>query len=115
MATDSPEPRITLHPHDRRVRVTIGDTLLADTTRAIELRERGYPPRQYLPREDVRMELLTPADTVTHCPFKGDASYFSFGDHANVAWSYEQPLEGMEAIAGRLAFDGEKVEVRVNE
>lgn len=104
MATASSEPRITQHPHERRVKVTIDGILLADTTRAIELRERGYPPRQYLPREDVRMDLLTRSETITHCPFKGDASYFSFGDHADVAWSYEQPVEGMEAIAGRLAF-----------
>ncbi|WP_431025401.1 DUF427 domain-containing protein [Halomonas sp. H5] len=104
MATDSTEPRITLHPHSRRVRVTIDGTLIADTTRAIELRERGYPPRQYLPRDDVRMELLTPSETRTHCPFKGDASYYSFGAHQDVVWSYQQPLEGMEAIDGRLAF-----------
>lgn len=105
---DAPEPRITLHPHSHRVRVVIDDTVLADTTRAIELRERGYPPRQYLPRDDVRMELLTPSDTVTHCPFKGDAVYFSFGEHEDVAWRYEWPLEEMEAIAGRLAFYDEK-------
>lgn len=104
MAADSSHPRITLHPHARRVQVTIDGTLLADTTRAIELRERGYPPRQYLPREDVRMDLLTPSETVTHCPFKGDASYFSFGKHRDLAWSYQQPVEGMEVIAGRVAF-----------
>ncbi len=102
------EPRITLHPHDRRVQVKLGDTLLADTTRAIELRERGYPPRLYLPREDVRMDLLTHSDTVTHCPFKGDASYFSFGDQADVAWSYEEPLDGVRDIAGRLSFYAEE-------
>ncbi|WP_163558199.1 DUF427 domain-containing protein [Halomonas sp. NO4] len=68
MAPASSEPRITLHPHDRRVSVVIDGTLLADTTRAIELRERGYPPRQYIPRDDVRMDLLNPSETVTHCP-----------------------------------------------
>ncbi|WP_355661640.1 DUF427 domain-containing protein [Halomonas salifodinae] len=104
MATDRPEPRITLHPHSRRVRVVIDGTSIADTTRAIELRERGYPPRQYLPRDDVRTELLTPSETRSHCPFKGDATYFSFGGHQDVAWSYQQPMEGMEALAGRLAF-----------
>ncbi|MCG6659796.1 DUF427 domain-containing protein [Halomonas campisalis] len=67
MAADRPEPPITLHPHDRHVRVVIDGTLIADTTCAIELRERGYPPRQYLPRDDVRMERLTPSDTLTHC------------------------------------------------
>lgn len=110
MAPASSEPRITLHPHDRRVRVVIDGTPLADTTRAIELRERGYTPRQYIPRDDVRMDLLTPSETVTHCPFKGDAAHFSFGQHKDVAWSYELPLEGMEEIEGRLAFYEEIVE-----
>lgn len=104
----STEPRIILNPQRHRVRVTVGDTLLADTTRAFELRERGYPPRLYIPREDVRMERLIRSDTVTHCPFKGDAAYFSFGEQADVAWSYEQPLEGMETIAEYLAFDDDK-------
>ncbi|MFO8047220.1 MAG: DUF427 domain-containing protein [Halomonas sp.] len=107
---DAPESRITLHPHSRQVRVVIDGTVLADTTRAIELRERGYPPRQYLPRDDVRMDLLTPSDTVTHCPFKGDANYFSFGEHKDVAWSYQQLIGGMETLAGKLAFYDEEVE-----
>lgn len=101
---DAREPRITLHPHPRRVRVVLDGTTLADTQRAIELRERGYPPRQYLPRDDVRMDLLTPSATVTHCPFKGDAAYFSFGEHNDVAWSYEQPLDELKEIAGRVVF-----------
>lgn len=110
MPTDSTEPRITLYPHERRVLVKIDGTLLADTTQAIELRERSYPPRQYQPREDVRMDLLTRSETVTHCPLKGDARYYSFGKNKDVAWSYEQPLEGMEAIAGRLGFFEEFME-----
>jgi len=104
MATHASEPRITLHPHARRVQVVIDDTLIADTTRAIELRERGYPPRQYIPRGDVRMDLLTPSKTVTHCPFKGDAGYYSFGEHSDVAWSYEKPLEELKDIEGRVVF-----------
>ncbi len=68
MPTASSVPRIILHPHDCRVQVRVGDTLIADTTCAIELRECDYPPRQYLPREDVRMDLLTLSDTLTHCP-----------------------------------------------
>ncbi|MFW3616562.1 DUF427 domain-containing protein [Billgrantia antri] len=104
----STEPRITLNPLRHRVQVTIGDTLLADTTRALELRERGYPPRFYVPRKDVRMDWLTCSHTVTHCPFKGDAAYYSFGEQADVAWSYERPMEGMETIAEYLAFDDDK-------
>ena len=79
-----------------------------------KLRERGYPPRLYVPREDVSLDRLTRSDTVTHCPFKGDAAYFSFGDQADVAWSYERPLEGMETIAEYLAFDDDKALVTEN-
>lgn len=104
MLTDSIEPCLNLHPHERGVQVRIDGTLLADATQAIELRERGYPPRQYSRRDDARMDLLTRSETVTHCPFKGDDSYFLFGDQQEVAWSYEQPLERVEAIERRSAF-----------
>lgn len=102
-------PRITLHPHTRRVRIFNGDTLIADTRNAIELRERGYPHRQYVPRADVDMSKLSVSATVTHCPFKGDTTYYSLPDIADVAWSYERPIDEMQAIAGRLAFDDRKV------
>lgn len=107
---DAPAPRISLHPHLRRVRVVIDGTLLADTTRANELRERGYPPRQYLPRDNVRMDLLTSSETVTHCPLKGDASYFSFGERKDVAWSYERSLDELKGIAMRVVFYGAECE-----
>ncbi|SNY96875.1 DUF427 domain-containing protein [Halomonas sp. hl-4] len=97
-------PRITLHPVSQRVQVHVDGKLLADSTNALELRETGYPPRHYIPREDVRMDLLTPSKTTTHCPFKGDTVYFPLGEKQDIAWSYEQPVEGMETIAGRVAF-----------
>lgn len=105
----NPEGHISLHPHSRRVHVLAGETPIADTRSAIELRERGYPPRQYIPREDVDMARLTASSKVTHCPFKGDASYYSVegedGAIADAVWSYEQPFEAMADIAGHLAFD----------
>lgn len=101
---DTETPHITLHPLAERVQVRLGEALLADSTRAIELRERGYPPRRYLPREDVRMDLLTPSQKVTHCPFKGEAHYYGYGDRPDLAWSYEQPPDELRDIAGRLAF-----------
>ena len=106
---DHSESRITLHPHSRCVRILAGDTLIADSCNAIELRERGYPPRQYLPRADVDMSKLSISSTVTHCPFKGDSTYYSLPDITDVAWSYERPIDEMQAIAGRLAFDADKV------
>lgn len=113
MAGHSTEPRMTLHPHNRRVRILAGDTLIADTHDVIELREHGYPQRQYVPRADVDMSKLSISSTVTHCPFKGDAIYYSLPDIADVAWSYERPNDEMAAIAGRLAFDEGKVTEQV--
>ncbi|GED22303.1 DUF427 domain-containing protein [Halomonas halmophila] len=102
-------PRITLHPHTRRVCIYHGDTLLADTCDALELREKGYPQRQYLPQPDVDMSKLTVSTTVTHCPFKGDSTYYSLPDLPDIAWSYENPIDEMQEIAGRVAFDANKV------
>ncbi|RAR59808.1 uncharacterized protein (DUF427 family) [Onishia taeanensis] len=109
MLDTSNTARITLHPHTRRVRIYSGDTLIADTKGAIELRERGYPNRHYIPKEDVDMSKLSTSSTVTHCPFKGDSTYYSLSSITDVAWSYDQPVEQMQAIAGRLAFDTKKV------
>jgi uncharacterized protein (DUF427 family) len=57
------------------------------------------------------MERLNRSDAVTHCPFKGDTTCYSHGEHSDVAWSYEQPLAGMQAIAQHFAFDDKKVTV----
>ncbi|MDR5859933.1 DUF427 domain-containing protein [Halomonas eurihalina] len=105
MANHAAGSRITLHPHTRRVRIYHRDILLADTRDGIELREKGYPHRQYLPQFDVDMSKLTVSTTVTHCPFKGDSTYYSLPDIADVAWSYEHPIDETAAIAGRLAFE----------
>ncbi|WP_301584088.1 DUF427 domain-containing protein [Halomonas alkaliantarctica] len=96
--------RIELHPISQRVQAQVDGTLIADATNTIELRERGYPPRHYFPREDVRMDLLTVSETTTFCPFKGHTVYFSLGERQDIAWSYEQPIAGMEDIAGKVAF-----------
>lgn len=92
----SPYSRIDILPTSRHVEVRLDDVVLADTTKAHALFETGLPPRWYVPRLDVRMDLLVPSDTVTHCPYKGHASHFSarIGDKitADVAWSYPTPL-----------------------
>jgi uncharacterized protein (DUF427 family) len=92
-----------------RVRVEIDGTTVADSTKAVTLAETGYPVRRYLPRADVRLELFKHTDTSTHCPFKGDAEYWSFGERTNVAWSYPAGQSTREAITDLIAFDDARV------
>lgn len=109
---------IEISESDAHVRVNRDGIELADTRSAVLLREGSLPTRYYLPRSDVRMERLERTDTSTHCPFKGDASYWSarLGDDvvADIAWSYEIPIEGAEKIAGLVCFFNEKVDVSVD-
>jgi len=103
-----PEGRITVTANPKRIRILSGDTVIADTRNALELRETGYPDRQYIPRGDIAMQYLQRSDTVTHCPFKGDATYYSVvidgTTIADAAWSYEEPFEAMEKIRSHVAF-----------
>ena len=103
--------RIETKPSTKHVRVEHDGQVLAESDRALELHERGLPVRYYLPREDVRMDLLEPSATTSHCPFKGDASYFSAPGAADAFWTYEEPIDGREDIAGLLAPWPGRVEV----
>ena len=98
------EQRIELTPCHEHLKVWLDDTLLAVTDSAITLHEAGYPARLYIPREDVRMALLEPSETVTHCPYKGQACYFHYGAEKDIAWCYPTPLETMSPIADALCF-----------
>jgi uncharacterized protein (DUF427 family) len=113
-----PGYEITVEPSPKRVRVAVGDTVIADTVRARLLREMGHMPVYYFPREDVRMDLLSRTDHSTHCPFKG-ASYWSAAADGrvrkNAVWSYERPYDEMAQIAGYLAFDWDAVDHRWEE
>ncbi|WP_101674463.1 DUF427 domain-containing protein [Alloalcanivorax mobilis] len=106
--------RITLAPTPGRVIVTVASQVIADSQRALTLREGNLPPVQYLPRDDVDMSRLTRTTHTSHCPFKGDANYYSIataeGEANNAVWTYEQPLPGVEAIRDYLAFYAERVE-----
>ena len=88
--------------------------MVADTTRALTLREASLPPVQYVPREDADLALLARTDHTSHCPYKGDAAYFSVradGRTAeNAVWTYEQPYPAVSAIAGHLAFYPDRVD-----
>ena len=107
-----PDHPITIEPADARVIVRIGATVLAESVNALVLREATYPPVIYIPREEIAMDELEPSATSTHCPFKGDASYFSIagGGTRDVAWSYEDPFDAMVAIKDHLAFYHDRVD-----
>lgn len=110
----NPEGRISLHSNPARVRIHAGGELIADSRDAIELRETGYPNRQYIPQADVAMQQLSRTQTTTHCPFKGDTVYYAIEGESqtmpDAAWSYDQPFEAVAPIAGHLAFDPQAVE-----
>ena len=91
------------------VRVVHEGLLLAESHHPLVLRETGCPDRYYLPPEDVRTELLTASDTSTHCPFKGDASYWSLPDAADLVWAYPEPKEEVAAIKNHFCFYGTQV------
>ena len=103
---------ITIAPTDRHVEVTLGGERLAASDRAVVLEETGLPARYYLPREDVRTELLRPTSTRTTCPYKGEASYWSVevgGQvHKDLVWSYEDPIPQAAGIAGLMCFYSER-------
>ena len=96
--------RIATRPLAGRVRVMRDGVILAESDRAIEMRETGLRTRYYLPPADVRLDLLTPSATSSHCPFKGDAAYFSALGARDAFWTYAEPVGGAaEPIAGMLA------------
>ncbi|PJG55860.1 hypothetical protein CVM73_06830 [Bradyrhizobium forestalis] len=115
MKLPGPDHPITITPNPRRVRVTAGDIVIAETSKALTLKEARYPAVQYVPREDTNMALLERTDRVTHCPYKGDASYYSVKADGktldNAIWTYETPFPAMTEISGHLAFYPDKVKI----
>jgi len=105
-----PFSRIDVRRTARRVRIELGGEVLAETEDARLLFETGIHTRFYVPKRDVRGELVA-SDRRSYCPYKGEASYWSLGGHADIAWSYEQPLEDGPPIQGLVAFWDERVDV----
>jgi uncharacterized protein (DUF427 family) len=103
-----PDHPITVSENPGRVVVRAAGRVVADTCRALTLREAHYPPVQYIPREDVDMSLLVRTELATWCPYKGDCAYYSIAAGGsispNAAWTYETPLEAVARIGSHLAF-----------
>jgi uncharacterized protein (DUF427 family) len=115
MKTPGPDHPITIEPAKNRWRAQFAGHVIADSSDALILREADYAPRVYFPRKDVAMEYMSRTDRSTHCPYKGDAAYYTVlmdGQFAeNAVWTYEQPYPAMEAIGEHLGFYPDKIEI----
>ena len=111
-----PGPRhpITIEPNAARVVVTVTGRVVADSERALTLREADYPPVTYIPLADVDQSLLEGSDHSSYCPFKGDASYYSIpiggNESVNAIWTYENPHAAVAPIRNHVAFYRNRVE-----
>ncbi|MCA1367128.1 DUF427 domain-containing protein [Bradyrhizobium sp. BRP14] len=109
-----PDHPIIINRNPARVVVKLNGQVVADTREALTLREASYPPVQYIPRKDVDMSLLDRTDHSTHCPYKGDASYYSIipgGERSkNAIWTYENPHAAVREIKDHMAFYPDRVD-----
>jgi uncharacterized protein (DUF427 family) len=109
-----PSHPITIEPNSARVIVSVAGRIVADTRRALTLREASYRPVQYIPRKDVDMTLLEGSDHQTYCPYKGDCTYYSIpvgGNRSvNAVWTYEAPYAAVAFIRDHVAFYPDRVD-----
>jgi uncharacterized protein (DUF427 family) len=114
----SPYARVDVLPSSRHIRVEVDGVTLADSTNTRILFETGLPPRYYIPKTDVRMDLLEESDLNTACPYKGTASYYHIrgedGLKENLVWWYPSPLEESARVAGYVSFYNEKVDIYID-
>jgi uncharacterized protein (DUF427 family) len=115
MMTPGPDHPITLQPAEGRVQARYSGHVIADSADVLMLTEASYPPVAYFPRADVDMAFMARTTRHTHCPYKGDASYYTLDMDGkiseNAVWSYEAPYPAMAAIRDRLAFYPNIVEI----
>jgi len=113
-----PEYQLAIEPSASHVRVLVGDTVIADTRNALLVSEGRHAPVWYLPMESVDPGVIQATDTSTHCPFKGDASYWSIhtGGKAlpDVMWSYQTPFDECLPLAGHAAFYADQVTIETD-
>ncbi len=113
-----PSKRVDAVPSERHVRVEVDGELVAESRRPHAVFETALPTRWYLPAEDVVWDKLEPSGTVTRCPYKGTACYWSVrvgGEvHRDVAWSYPEPVRECPRIAGLIAFFDAKLDLTID-
>jgi uncharacterized protein (DUF427 family) len=109
-----PHHRVDTVRASRRVEVFVGGEKVADSVRPVLLYETSLPTRYYLPFADVRTDLLTASETVTACPYKGQARYWSHARVPDVAWSYPDPVPELPKVRDLLCFYNERVDLVVD-
>ena len=113
-----PYSRVDILASSRHVRVVMDGVTVADSHQPRILFETGLPPRYYLPLSDLRLDLLTPSATETHCPYKGTATYWSLEAdgrrYDDFVWTYRAPLPESQKVAGLACFYNEKVDLYVD-
>jgi len=114
-----PDHRVDLRPETRRVKVVFGGMTIADTGAALRVEETGHGPVHYVPEKDVRLDLMHPTEHHTHCPYKGQASYWTIElpassgpkQHSeNAVWGYPTPYDEVSGLAGYYAFYPNRVD-----
>jgi uncharacterized protein (DUF427 family) len=112
--TPGPDHPITIEADPSRIVVSFAGRIVADTRKALSLREANYAPVLYIPRQDVDMTLLERTDHNTYCPYKGDCSYYSIAvgeaRSINAVWTYDHPYAAVGEIAGHVAFYQDRVD-----
>ena len=112
--TPSASHPITIENNLKRVVVSVGGKTIADTRKALTLREAAYPAVHYIPRQDVDMSQLVRTEHTTYCPYKGDCAYYSLpagGERSvNAVWTYESPYASVAEIKDHLAFYPDRVD-----
>jgi len=114
----NPDHAVELSREGMRVKVLVAGEVIADTEDALTMRESDHPPVYYIPRRHVRMDRLVRSLHQSHCPYKGDASYFTLEGGRrieNAVWSYEDPYDEVGCIKDRLAFYADRVDSIVTE
>ena len=109
-----PYHRIDIRQTSRHLVVRYQDRVIADTRRPLALYESGFAPRWYVPRDDVDLAALTPAEGQTFCPYKGLASYYDIGGARRAAWSYEDAWTEVRQVCRLVSFEPDKVEVHLD-
>ncbi|MDP6417617.1 MAG: DUF427 domain-containing protein, partial [Gammaproteobacteria bacterium] len=112
-----PDYKVEIQESERQVSITCRGHLIADSTNSLLIVETRHDPVYYIPQQDVRMDLLSPTDLQTFCPFKGYASYWSLRvntiEEDNLVWSYLDPHDEVIGLKGYLAFYGDRTELKV--